>query len=664
MKMLNNKKDKKAKELLETFDPTSRFRKFKGRMAIAVTIIAAAMSLFHLYTAGFGVLLDLKQKAVHLAFVLVLIFLLYPTSEKYKDSKKVFYLDVVLAFLGFVISMYLVVNYEALVGRAGVYTTLDRTMSILAILLVLEATRRVVGWELPAISVIFLGYAYFGPHMPGMLAHRGYSLSRIGSHMYFTDQGIFGIPLGVSATFVFLFLLLGSFAEKTGLGELFIDLAMALTGKTAGGPAKAAVLSSGLMGSISGSSVGNTVTTGSFTIPLMKSIGYKPHFAAAVEAAASTGGQIMPPIMGAAAFIMAEFVGVPYVAIAKAAILPALLYYLAVGFMVHFEAKRLGLQPMPKERIPKVKDVLKRRGHMAIPLVTIFYYLFRGYTPLRAAFVGIVLAYLLSFWKKDTRMSFKELLDVLEKGARSALGVAIACACVGFIVGVTTLTGLGLQLATLTVSLAGGSLFLALFYTMIACTILGKGLPTTATYIVLASMAAPALVELGVPVLAAHLFVLYFGVVADLTPPAALAAYAGAGIAEANPFKTGITAIKLAAAGFVVPFAFAYSPQLLLIDPAFIEGLDSASAAGPNFLSIITIVGTSIFSIVALSGGILGYFKRKTTGVERMLLLVSALTLLIPDWRSDIIGVVILASIYFMQKSESDNIGSLVEEGI
>jgi TRAP transporter 4TM/12TM fusion protein len=631
----------KEDELLKKYDPSADYRHYTGLAAILVSTIAIVLSLFHLYTAGFGVLLALKQRAVHLGFIFTLIFLLYPALKNKKENKFILGIDLILALGSIAISSYIIFNYEVLVRRAGMYTQLDHFMAILAIIIVLEGTRRALGPELPVIAVLFLLYAHYGQQMPGMLAHRGYSWSRIASHMYFTTEGIFGIPLGVSATYIFLFLLLGAFAKRTGLGDLFIDLALSLTGRTTGGPAKAAVVSSGLMGSISGSSVANTVTTGSFTIPLMKRVGYNSQFAAAVEAAASTGGQIMPPIMGAAAFIMAEFIGVPYVTIAKAAILPAILYYITVGLMVHFEAKKQGLQGMSDDLIPKFLDVLKNRGHMILPLIIIFYYLFRGYTPLRAAFLGILVSFALSFLKEDTRMNLQDLLDTLREGAISALGVAAACAAVGFIVGVTTLTGLGLKFTSLTVALAQGNLFLALFFTMVACTILGTGLPTTATYIVLATMAAPALTELGVPILAAHLFVLYFGVVADLTPPAALAAYAGAGISGSNPLKTGLTAVKLAVAGFVVPFVFAYSPSLLLIDTTVGQ--------------VILITGSSILGVFALAAAVLGYLNRKTTIIERLLLIGSAYGLLIPGWQSDILGIVVLGVVLYLQfKNKED----------
>lgn len=631
-------------ELLKKYDPTTDYRHYTGLAAILVSTIAVTLSLFHLYTAGFGILLALKQRAVHLGFIFTLIFLLYPTLKHKKESKLLLTFDMILALGSIAISSYIIFNYETLVRRAGMYTQFDHFMAILAIIIVLEGTRRALGPELPVISILFLLYAHYGQQMPGMLAHRGYTWSRIASHMYFTTEGIFGIPLGVSATYIFLFLLLGAFAKRTGLGDLFIDLALSLTGRTTGGPAKAAVVSSGLMGSISGSSVANTVTTGSFTIPLMKKVGYDSQFAAAVEASASTGGQIMPPIMGAAAFIMAEFIGVPYVTIAKAAILPAILYYITVGLMVHFEAKKQGLEGMSDDLIPKFLTVLKNRGHMIAPLIIIFYYLFKGYTPLRAAFLGIIVSYALSFFKEDTRMDLQDLLDTLREGAISALGVAAACAAVGFIVGVTTLTGLGLKFTSLTVALANGNLFFALFFTMVACTILGTGLPTTATYIVLATMAAPALTQLGVPILAAHLFVLYFGVVADLTPPAALAAYAGAGIAGSNPLKTGLTAVKLAIAGFVVPFVFAYSPSLLLIDTTVSQ--------------VILITGSSILGVFALAAAVLGYLNHKTSFIERIILLASSLGLLIPGWQSDIIGLILLGLVLFMQFKNSKKLNN------
>ncbi len=408
-------------------------------------------------------------------------------------------------------------------------------------------------------------YSYFGPYFPGFLAHRGYSIQRIVSHMYFTTEGILGIPLGVSASFIFLFILFGAFLEKTGIGKLFIDIADAIAGWAAGGPAKVAVITSALEGTVSGSSVANTVGSGSFTIPMMKKLGYRPEFAGAVEAAASTGGQIMPPVMGAAAFLMAEFTNTPYIEIAKAAAIPACLYFFGIFIEVHFEAKRCGLKGMSRDQLPKFMEVLLKRGHLFVPLVAIIYVLIEGYTPTYAALVGLGLSIVAGMITKATRMSPWDIITALQAGARGAVGVAMACATAGIIVGVVTLTGIGLKMANGLVEIAGGNLFFTLFFTMITSLILGMGVPTTANYVITSTIAAPALVMLGVPMLAAHLFVFYFGIVADITPPVALAAYAGAGIAKSNPFWTGVTATKLAIGAFIIPYIFVYNPAMILI---------------------------------------------------------------------------------------------------
>lgn len=457
--------------------------------------------------------------------------------------------------------------------------------------------------------------------------------------MYLGTEGIFGIPLGVSATFVFMFILFGSVLEQTGMGKFIIDLSMALAGWSTGGPAKVAVVSSGLMGSISGSSVANVCTTGMFTIPLMKSVGYKPHFAGAVEAVASTGGQIMPPVMGAAAFIMAQFMGVPYVQVALAAVVPALLYYFAVIVQVHFEASRLGFRGLPREQLPSVLRLLRQKGHLLIPLIGIVYFLIGGFTPLKAAYNGILISFVVSWLNKETRLTLPRLIAALESGARSALGVACACATVGIIVGTATLTGLGLRIASAIVTLAGGNLLLTLLFTMVACILLGAGLPTTANFIVTSTMAAPALFQLGVSPMAAYMFVLYFGIAADLSPPVALAAYAGAGIAGAEPMKTGVTAMKLALAGFIVPFIYVYNPILVLVDFSFV----------PFALA----VGTAMLGVVLLGMSTIGYFRGVLSLWKRALAFVGAILLLIPGWQSDLLGIVILVLLFFLQTSSS-----------
>jgi len=626
-----------VQKLLEQYDTESNVRRPLGMIAIIISIIAISMSIFHFYTGGFGLWLALKQRALHLAFTLALIFLLYPTTKKGigSDKTKVPVYDFILATFGAVVSLYLIVFYNELVLRSGLPTSLDLILGGICILLVLEATRRAIGPELPIVVIIFLVYSYFGPYMPGFFAHRGYSLERIIEHLYMGTEGIFGIPLGVSSSFVFLFILFGAVLNKTGMGKFFIDISMALAGHTTGGPAKVAVIASGFMGSINGSSVANTVTTGSFTIPLMKSIGYDKNFAGAVEAAASTGGQILPPVMGAAAFVMSEFLEIPYIQIAAAAVIPAVIYYIAVMTMVHLEACKHGLSGLPKEKLPKAKEVLKEKGHLVLPIIGLVYLLVNGYTPLFAAFWAIVMSLAISMVKKDTRLNFKDLLAAFEDGARGALGVAAACACAGMVVGVVTLTGLGLKIASGLVALGGGNLLLTLFFTMIASILLGMGLPTTAKYIILSIMAAPALVQLGVLPLAAHLFILYFGVIADVTPPVAVAAYAGAGIAGGNTMKTGLNALRLAIAGFMIPYIFALDPGLL--------GLSG------NWFHTIVLILTSLAGVLALGSAAGGYLLNRTKLFERILLVISAILLVTPNIVTDIPGVIILAVVMYAQ---------------
>jgi TRAP transporter 4TM/12TM fusion protein len=636
---IDDKEKIDVQKLLEQYDTESNIRRPVGFIALIISIVAISMSLFHFYTGGFGLWLALKQRALHLAFTLALIFLLYPTTKKGigSDKSKVPLWDIVLAILGAITSLYLIIYYKELVFRAGLPSRIDLIMGGITILLVLEATRRSIGPELPIVVIVFLIYAYFGSHMPGFLAHRGYSLERIIEHLYMQTEGIYGIPLGVSSSFVFLFILFGSVLNKTGMGKFFIDLSMALAGHTTGGPAKVAVIASGFMGSINGSSVANVVTTGSFTIPLMKSIGYKKDFAGAVEAAASTGGQIMPPVMGAAAFVMSEFLEIPYIKIAAAAIIPAIIYYIAVITMVHLEACKYDLKGLPKERLPKAKEVLKEKGHLLVPIIGLVYLLVRGYTALFAAFWAIVMSLAISMVKKETRLNLKGFLGAFEDGAKGALGVAAACACAGMVVGVVTLTGLGLKIANGIVSLGGGNLLLTLFFTMIASILLGMGLPTTAKYIILSIMAAPALIQLGVLPLAAHMFILYFGVIADLTPPVAVAAFAAAGIAGGNTMKTGFNAVRLAVAGFMIPYIFAINPALM--------GL------GGSFLQTIQLVITSLAGVLSLGAAAGGYLLVKTPFYERILLLISAILLISPDLITDIYGIIILITILFLQHS-------------
>ncbi|OWZ83741.1 C4-dicarboxylate ABC transporter permease [Natranaerobius trueperi] len=620
-------------------------RNLTDKLGKIVFVIAVVMSLFHLWTAATGIMIAHKQRAVHLLFVLVLGFSLYPAKKNKKDAKIPIY-DWVFIGLSVIINSYILIFYEDLVRRGAQPTTLDMIMGIVTIILVLEMTRRSIGPELPTIAIVFLAYALLGHVIPGRLGHIGYDLDRIVNQMYMTTEGIFGVPLGVSATFVFLFILFGAFLEVTGVGQFFIDFAFSIAGHLKGGPAKAAIIASGFMGSISGSSIANTVTTGSFTIPLMKRVGYHPNFSGAVEAAASTGGQILPPIMGAAAFIMAEFTGIAYVQIIVAALIPAMLYYLGVLTMVHLEASKQGLTGLSKSEIPDFKKVIKDGFHLIIPIVGIVILLVIR-SPLAAAYYSILLAIFSSLLRKHTRIDLKKILYALEQGAKKAIGVAAACACAGIIVGVVTLSGLGTTFANLVINLAGGYLLLTLFLTMIASIILGMGLPTTAKYIILATMAVPALTGLEVHLLAAHLFVLYFGVVADVTPPVALAAYAGAGVAGGNSFKTGVNALKLGLAGFIIPYVFAVSPTILLIDTTFLQAT----------IAIIT----AVLGVIGLGSAVQKYLITHTKFYDQVLFLLSALTLLVPGITSDIGGVVcfgLALGIQYMRKKQDQQVTS------
>ncbi|MDF2949225.1 MAG: transporter, fusion protein [Sedimentibacter sp.] len=625
-------------EIMAKYDKESAYRRLGGTQMKIASILAILFSCFQLYTSIFGILPAQLQRSVHLAFVFALVYLLYPASGKSRRDK-FGAIDVCLALVGIFVALYITLNFKALLMRAGDQNTLDIIIGLIAVGLVLEGARRVVGLPIAIIASVFLIYAIVGPYMPGFLNHRGYSIGRIVSHMYYTTEGILGIPLGVAATFIFLFILLGAFLEKTGIGAFFIDLANSIAGFAAGGPAKVAVLTSALEGTVSGSSVANTVGSGSFTIPLMKSLGYKPEFAAAVEAAASTGGQIMPPIMGAAAFLMAEFIGIPYSQIAKAAVIPALLYFTGIFISVHLEAKKLGMKGMSKEQLPKLSKVMLDRGYLFIPLVGIVYFLVEGSTPVKAALYGLGLAVATSYIRKSTRLSLKNILAALEQGAKSALGVSMACACAGIIVGTITLTGLGLKLGNGLVSLSGGNLLLTLVFTMITSLILGMGAPTTANYVITSTIAAPAIVQLGVPVLAAHMFTFYFGIIADITPPVALAAFAGSAIAKSNPLKTGIQASKLAIAAFIIPYMFVFNPAILLIDTTPME--------------IGRMVITSIIGMIGVSTAMEGYLFTHANKFERVAFLIGGLLLIDPGTLTDIIGLVVLVVMFLYQKRKS-----------
>ena len=626
-----------AEAVLRKYDSESNTRTLSGLMALIVSAIAITFSLFQLYTSIFGVMDAHLQRAVHLSFGMSLIFLLYP-SRKAWSKTSVHPFDLILSVVGAALPMYVVVNYGQLVLRSGQITPADMFVGTLGILMVIEGARRVVGWPIVIVSILFMGYGFAGPYMPDILAHRGLDVGDVVSHLYFTTEGVFGIPLGVSSTFIFLFILFGAYLETTGLGKFFIDIANAIAGWAAGGPAKVAVLSSGLMGMVSGSSVGNVVGTGSFTIPMMKKMGYSKEFAGAVEATASTGGQLMPPIMGAAAFLMAEFMGVAYIEVVKAAAIPAVLYFTGIWIGVHLEAKKHGLKGVPRSELPKFKELFFERGHLALPLIGIIYLLVAGYSPTRAALAAILLAIIASFLRKSTRMKPIEIVQGLEKGAKGVLGVMIACASAGIIIGIVTKTGVGLKLAGALIDLAGGMLLPAMFFTMVTSIILGMGVPTTANYVITSTIAAPALIQMGVPLMAAHMFVFYFGIIADVTPPVALAAFAGAGISGGNPMKTGVTASKLAVAAFVIPYIFVLSPALLMINTTPLE--------------LAWAFATSIIGMIGLGTAMIGYFLAPANPIMRVAAFVGGITLIIPGIYTDMVGFGLLGGVLFMQMAK------------
>jgi TRAP transporter 4TM/12TM fusion protein len=639
--------------LIEQFDPESSFRRLVGLSAGIVTVLAVGLSGWHYYTAGFGLHNEIAHRAIHLSVVLGLCFLVFPRQRRLGGPWEwitsvglvAFYLvlgfsllksisdpipagaqaafiavllavaglslplrvydgshrhipirDWVFAALASGFSLYLLLFFDIIfLERPGEHTPIDLMVGVIAIAMVIEATRRTMGIFLPLLAIATVLYGIFGPYLPGGLGHRGYSVPRVVAHLYKGTEGIYGIPVGVVATFVFHFVLFGIMAQLTGLGQLFVNLATIAAGRFAGGPAKVSVVSSGLFGMISGSPIANTVTTGVMTIPLMKKVGFSPRFAGGVEASASCGGQVTPPIMGAAAFIMAETLGIPYNHLILVAIVPAALHYFAILFMVHLEARRLKLSGMDASEIPSLALVLKSSWHLFIPLVVMVTLLLMQYTPFLAAFWGITLTVVCSWiprllgamGRRMTGLAIgpRALVQGFEMGARSALSIGAACACVGFVLGITTLTGMGFKFSAWVLDLSGiaaqaiiavdvfhwfelnqVTILFGLFFTAAACIVMGSGVPTTPTYIILAAIVAPALEQLGVPQLATHFFVFYFGVLADVTPPVALAAFAAAGIARSEPMRTGMTAFRLSMGKALVPFAFVYTPALLFVD--------------------------------------------------------------------------------------------------
>ena len=596
-----------------------------------VYVISVGMCLFHLYTGGFGVLTAFKQRMIHVTLIGVIAMLMPVVNKKSENGqqKGPGIIDWVLS-IGMIVSLtYFMSIYNEFTQRNGKFTTTDMIMGAIMIVSVIYITKKSIGWPIVIITLIALAYAYWGHLLPGKIGHKQFSIARIITHLSLGMEGYLGIPVGAAATFVILFVIMASLLEVSGAGDFFIRSALAVTGGLRGGPAKAAVVSSGLFGTISGSSVANVVSTGNFTIPLMKKSGFEPHVAGAIEAVASTGGQIMPPIMGAAAFVMSEVTGIPYVKIMVAAIVPAILYYGSLYFAIDKYAAKRGLAGRPKSELPSLKEEMKQRGHMIIPLIVLIALLISGRSALRSGFWGTVAVYVCCMVKKETRMSLKKLLDAFAFAAKGAISCTVACSCAGIIMGVFSLTGLGLKFSALILAYSHGIKILALLLTMIAGLILGMGMPTTAAYIMLSTLIAPALTDMGMSVIQAHLFVFYFGILSSITPPVAVASFAAAGIAKAPIGKTSFAAVRFGLTAFIVPFMFAYGPELLF--------------AG-DFLSILIAILTSITGIFFLASATEGWILGSECNiVERILLFIAALFMLFPGAITDLIGIGVAA---------------------
>ena len=624
---------------LEKYDSESVMLKNKGATALLTTVMAVILSVYQLYLASpWGTVPAAQARAIHLGFVMALIFINVPIAKK-KDGSLITCVpwNLLLAAVSLFCNLYLYSRITPLAANGNVLSTTDYYIFAVIIVLVLLAGRRSIGNIMTVLPIIFLLYAKFGRYLPGFLQHRGFTWERILKMMVPSAEGIYGIPLGTSCSTIFLFVLFGAFLSETGLSELFTNTAMAIAGDKDGGPAKVSIVASGLLGMINGSAAANVVTTGAFTIPLMKKLGYRDFFSGAVEAVASTGGQIMPPVMGAAAFIMAEYLGVSYRTIIIYAIIPAVLYYVALWINVDLEAKRTGLKGYPKDQLPNIKEEFKARGHLVIPVALLIVMLMLNYTPAYSCFICIVVLCVVSSFRKNTRMSVKKLIKALENGAKQGMSVAIATAVCGIIVGGVNLTGIGLQLSNIIVRLAGGRLLPTLVMTMLAVVVLGMGMPTSAAYIVAATVAVRAITQLSVPAAAAHLFVLYYAALSAITPPVALASYAGAGIAGANPNKVGWTAVRIGLLAFFIPFLFIYSPELMMI-----QG---------NAMQIVWAFVTGCVGCYCLGGAMIGYYKTSLKIYERIPLLAAALLLVKSGIITDIIGLAILATVLFVQYS-------------
>jgi TRAP transporter 4TM/12TM fusion protein len=632
--------EEEAEEVLAKFDRESNYRRFTG---VRQYIITGLLVLFAAYVFWITLFGNLPEQVRRSSFVGILVFtgfMLYPARKNM--TRRVNYIpwyDIALGSLGAIAFFYYVVNFRAIIERAILLQPLDIAMGVMGIVILAELCRRVVGLPILVVAVGFVSYAFIN----------GFSLRRVIHQLFYTTDGVIGTPIGVCSTFIVLFIFLAAFLEKSGVANFFIELANSIAGYASGGPAKVAVIASGFEGIYTGSSIANTVGSGSVTIPTMKKNGYQPEFAAAVEAAASTGGQIVPPIMGAAAFLMAELTGIPYPVIALSALVPAILYFTGIFLAVHFEAKKLGLKGLPKDQMPHFGRLVLSKGYLLLPIVVLVGLMGIGFTPAYAACLAVVSVFVVSLFKKETRFSPAGLIDAVATGSRNTIGVAIACAVVGTIVGIVSLTGIGQLLIGALITVVnnpffvstGTSLLVALLLTMVSCLILGMGVPTTANYVIMATITAPMVLRAGaelgiaVPMLAAHMFVFYFGIAADITPPVALASFAGAAIAKSDPMKTAVTATRLAIVVFIVPYVFVFNPAMLLIDASFI--------------SILQAIVTTCIGMFGIAVGLAGYMLRTVKPLWRLVAIAGGLCCVSPGVFADIAGTLIIALVVAVQ---------------
>ncbi|OQB47751.1 MAG: Sialic acid TRAP transporter permease protein SiaT [Firmicutes bacterium ADurb.Bin153] len=597
-----------------------------------IAVLSVAYVAFHIYTAVYGTFIPQLQRPLHLTFAVVIGFLCYPMIEK-RDFK---WLDTIFAAIATGAFGYVAYRYQDIAVRQTMVSplsTLDLIVGGIIIVLLLEITRRAVGWIMSLVAIVFLIYTVAGPYLPDIISHRGYSIADIIDYQVFGLDGIYSIPLSISATYIVLFIILGTLMEFTGAGDVIMDMGKALAGGFRGGPAKVATISSALFGSISGSAAANVYATGTFTIPMMKKIGYSPSFAGAVEAVASTGGQIMPPVMGAAAFLMAELLGMPYIQLCKAALIPALLYYISLFIVLDFEAARIGIKGMEKKDLPKWKDILPRL-YLMVPLVVLVAILMRGYTPFKSAYYAILLTFFLSFFSKKTRFTFASLIDAFVISAKRTVMIAAACGAAGIVIGVITLTGIGLSLSSVILSLSGGVKIIALLLVMLSSIIMGMGTPTTVAYIVVSTLSVPIMKDLGFAAMPSHLFVFYFAVLSMITPPVALAAYAAADIAKESSMKIGFTAMRIGAIVFTIPFIFLLDPPLLMQGPVWM---------------IVFRFAMTVLSCVAFAGAATGWYGKNMNVIGRLILLASFGLIISPELITTFAGVGVLAAMWFLK---------------